>query len=173
MASAKRESSVTTAESPIRIKPPVSAVAPAHSSAVPSVDSLSETPNPIVARPHAATTTPRINNNTAIGLRPARTATLRKSPLSARSPRTSTRRLLWLANNFDPISHPSAITIVAVCLTTWNLLNAQLNAVSQPRRAIPGYFNQKWYSLHCPRRFSDLIESAKFLPSRACCPNWH
>src|SRR6202043_3380829 len=85
MASAKRESSVTTAESPIRMKPPVSAVAPPHSSAAPSVDSLSETPNPIVARPHAATTTPRINNNTAIGLRPARTATLRKSPLSARS----------------------------------------------------------------------------------------
>jgi len=79
-ASAKRESSVTTAESPIRMKPPISAVAPPSISVVPSVNSLSGIPNPIAATPQAATTIPRINNNTAIGLRPARYATLRDSP---------------------------------------------------------------------------------------------
>src|SRR5205807_6870413 len=49
------------------------------------------------------------------------------SMFQAGSLRTSARRLLWLLNNFDPISNPSAITIVAICLTTWNLLNVQLN----------------------------------------------
>jgi hypothetical protein len=63
-------------------------------------------PNPIAATPDAATTIPKINNNTAIRLRPARHAARRNSP-TARSLQgagpTSTRRPIWLPNTFDPI----------------------------------------------------------------------
>src|SRR5262245_25357657 len=57
-ASLTRPSSLTTAARPIRIKPPVSPVTPDTMSVVPRVNSLIGIPNPIAARPAAATRIP-------------------------------------------------------------------------------------------------------------------
>ena len=64
--SARRASSLTTAERPIRIRPPVSAVAPADIRVGPRANSLSGIPNPIATTPDAATTIPKISSSTDI-----------------------------------------------------------------------------------------------------------
>src|SRR5262249_60353802 len=63
---------VPTADRPIRMRPPVSAVVPAMMEVVPRLNSLIVLPNPIVAMPAAATTIPNISNITDIRLRPSR-----------------------------------------------------------------------------------------------------
>jgi hypothetical protein len=94
--SASRASSLTTAESPMRMKPPVRAVAPPTIKAVPRANSLSGIPNPMAATPHAATRIPKTNNSTDITLRPRRQ---RHAPQQAQP--------LWLPNNFGPVLlHP-------------------------------------------------------------------
>ena len=124
------------------MKPPVSAVAPPHSSPVPSVDFTerdTESNRGKAARGDHDTQDQQQHSHRPTP-RPTRHAGKARCPhVISRQPTTSTKRLLWLLNTFDPISTPSAITIVAVCLTTWNLLNVQLNAALQPKRAFFGY----------------------------------
>jgi hypothetical protein len=66
--SVSRASSLTTADRPIRMNPPVSAVVPPDISVAPRENSLNgmENPNPIAATPDAATTIPNINKTKAI-----------------------------------------------------------------------------------------------------------
>jgi hypothetical protein len=72
-----------------------------------------------------------------------------------------------VTKQFWRYSTGSAITIVAVGRTTWNLLNTQLDAVGQPKRVLFRLLDPKWYSLHCPTDLSDLIEG---VPTRLLLP---
>ena len=79
IASPSRRSSLTTADNPIRTKPPTSAVDPAEISAAPRLNSLAgiPKPNPIAATPHAATAVPKTHSTRPITPtpRPAHTRT--------------------------------------------------------------------------------------------------
>jgi hypothetical protein len=104
IASPSRPSSLTTADNPIRTKPPTSAVEPPEISAAPKLNSLSgiPKPNPIAATPHAATAIPKTNSTIAISPTPRPVRTHRGSPplwlpINFGSVRLYPQRLMWRA----------------------------------------------------------------------------
>jgi hypothetical protein len=91
--SLKRPSSATTAPSPIKTNPPVSAPTPATINVVPSVNSLIGMPNPIAATPAAATAMPNSDKITDMFYAPPGPRHLRQQPW-----------LLWLPKNLAAVT---------------------------------------------------------------------